>query len=145
MTDLEDLTHHFHSEYRKSGIAICVSLAALATSESWWLYGKPFKWVRENMVSCAGLLWVGTTLSALAIIFLSFYVQYRHYFGMKYEAQGMYQRWQGTKAEADKKHNEATRCFTSADRWIVKLAIVAALNAILLFILLICYRACGIV
>ena len=97
----EHLTHLFHEKYRTSGIALCLSLAAFAVSESWWFYS-----FHENVIETESyfqiLLYASVVLLAPIVIFLSFYVQYRHYQGMKHMARSYYNAYK----EEDTKENE---------------------------------------
>ena len=69
--DLEN-THHFHERYRASGIALCISLAALATSESWWFY-RFLNDILQSENCLQQIFYLLVMVSAVIVIFLSFY------------------------------------------------------------------------
>ena len=78
-----DLIHFFHSEYRKSGLALCISLGALAATEGWWFYSFHNQLTKTSQC----LIWSGSVLSALTILVISFLVQCLHYFGLRFAAR----------------------------------------------------------
>ena len=70
-----DFTHQFHEKYRASGIALCISLAAVASAESWWFYGL-FKDVKNACNPYQILLWYIVIISAV-LLFASSFVRKR--------------------------------------------------------------------
>jgi hypothetical protein len=145
---VEEFVHFFHEGYRKSGIALCISLAALAASEGWWLYEK--HWSNLAVMSsgsCA--LWWLSAITAILVLLVSFYVQYRHYMGMKNQARWAYSRYAAVAGfekaydnspvdDAKLYHKTATCHLTEADRktqWLLILAL-SNFTVALLFLLL---------
>ena len=133
---LEELVHHFHSEYRKSGISLCISLAAFAVSESWWFYGFNANF-KATSFSCQWVLWSLTVITALVILFGSFYIQRQHYFGMRNEARSLYQKFEGNDGKFF--HDQATEFFNVADRCVNRICIIAIFNFVFALIYIICF------
>ncbi len=93
-----NLIHFFHAEYRKSGLALCVSLGALAATEGWWFYS----FHNQLIKTAQSLIWSASILSALAILIISFVVQCFHYFGLRFAA-----RFYASKQDSESKWLEA--------------------------------------
>lgn len=132
-----DLTHRFHEKYRTTGIALCVSLAALAASESWWFYGL-LNTVINSQDSCQKILYGLVLLTALAVLFLSFYIQYMHYLGMRNMARHYALTMEGKIEEAPKHWTDGNKIFSCADTWVTCAMWIALVNfiAVLLYITL---------
>lgn len=124
----ETLVHQFHAKYRESGIALCISLAALVASESWWFYGF-FEQLRNKADHYQWAIWLGTMVTALTALFFSFFVQSQHYFGMRYYARFMFSIYDRNKDQ--KLHDKATQFFNRADRGVELLLGVAFINLLI--------------
>ncbi len=145
----EDFVHTFHESYRKSGIALAISLATLTASESWWLYGIGIE--RANACICLSIVWLASLMTGISVLVLSFYLQYRHYFGMRCQARWAYYRYAqlqgiddayGKKPETAAKeyHADAVKHFDKADSAIKQLAWAAAFNGIFAILILLFWR-----
>ncbi len=146
----EDLTHLFHEKYRASGIALCLSLAALAVSESWWFYSF-HKDILQTESLLQKLAYYFVVIAALFVILLSFYVQYQHYQGMKHMARSYYHAYKEVetkesaenskmeRVEKDKEWEKGKIFLSSADCgvkclvWTALVNFIAALFYIILF------------
>jgi len=79
-------------EFRRSGLALCISIAAVEASEAWWFYG--FRNEATDGLGCPldiarlpqFILWILAVASAIGIFALSFYIQYRAYVAAGHKA-----------------------------------------------------------
>jgi hypothetical protein len=142
-----DLTHEFHEKYRTTGIALCISLAAVASAEGWWFYGF-LKDVKNTCALLQILLYFIAISSAGCIFVSSFVLQFRHYDGMKHMARSYYNLYKLIESEEQEKRkwdedrkkewDNATGYFDKADKviiWLKRLAIINFSSAILYIIL----------
>jgi len=86
---LADLTHHFHEKYRASGIALCISLATVASAEGLWFYNL-FKDIISKCNNLQYLLCLITIISAIVLFISSFIYQFIHYHGTKHIARAFF-------------------------------------------------------
>jgi len=145
--------HRFFDHYRTWGLALCLSLATYAASESWWLYGHTSK---LDVASCQYMLGLLLHISAALIFFLSFAVQFLHYQGAMWRARA----WGGFKeyslpsdsmdaaqkdsSETQKKYiNDSNNLHYWGDRVVNAVAIIALVNFLLLIIYVACYHPPG--
>jgi len=123
---LEDLTHQFHEKYRTSGIALCISLATLASAEGWWFYTLFTKDVKNTCSSSQIILCSTVIISAIILILSSFLFQFLHYYGMKHMARSFFHAYkfnfrdrerkdEDSKRNAEKEWESAQKYFTAAD------------------------------
>ena len=141
-----DLTHDFHEKYRTTGIALGISLAAIASAESWWFYGL-LESVRNARNLLNVFLYLIVIISAVSVLVSSFILQFRHYDGMKHMARSYFNLYklienkgQDGSWDADRKRewDIATDHFDKADKvvvWLKRLAI-ANLSAAILYMVL---------
>ena len=138
---LADLTHQFHEKYRTSGIALCISLAAVASAESWWFYGL-FKDLKNTCNTAQILLWYIVISSAVLLFASSFVLQFYHYYGMKQMAQSFFHAYklrvsptdETSRTKMDEQWKASIRHFTNADRvlkGIIFLTVINFLSAML--------------
>lgn len=138
--EIRDLTHRFHEKYRASGIALCVSLAALAASESWWFYGF-LNEVIKSQDSCQKILYGLVLLTALVALFLSFYIQYMHYLGMWNMARNYALLVEKPSSEEAAKHwTGGNKIFSRADTWVTRVMWIALINFLAVIVYIIIFR-----
>ena len=144
----EKIVHDFHLGYRNAGIALCISLAAVAGAECWWLYGGVLNGGWSDSVDGPRWLWWSCLLSGVVVLGLSFAVQSVHYLGMKSLARWAYARYafvknlpevdgQSHKKTAEDSFTVAQGHFRKADRWVLVLISVAGINAVAVFTFLV--------
>ncbi len=121
---LEDLTHQFHEKYRTSGIALCISLATLASAEGLWFYTLFIKDVKNSCSSSQIILCSIVIISAIILILSSFVFQFLHYYGMKHMARSFFYAYkfnfsepkdENSKRSAEEEWKSAQQYFTAAD------------------------------
>jgi hypothetical protein len=145
---MEELTHQFHEKYRTSGIALCISLATLASAEGWWFYTLLIKDVINTGSSLQIILCSTVIITAIIIIFSSFLFQFLHYYGMKHMARSFFHAYKvyfrERKDEESKKNtrNEwesAQKYFTAADaviNWPINVSTMVNFITVIVYVLL---------
>ena len=73
---LEEFTHQFHEKYRTTGIALCISIATVASGECWFFYGLFFKSIKSTGNHIQLILWLSATISAICLFGFSFILQF---------------------------------------------------------------------
>jgi len=157
---IEDLSHRFHNDYRNSGIAICVSLTALAISEIYWFYDF-IGTVPTVLTAATGFqifLYSLNLFMALVIIILSFFIQSQHYYGLRLTANvyanlsTQVERLKAMMAPMPSHHEPkltkediklykgAQKFLSRADTSMTCLLVCASINLIALIFYIACYR-----
>ena len=129
--ELADLTHRFHEKYRATGIALCISIATVASGECWFFYGLFFESIKNTSNHIQVILWLSVTISAILLFGLSFILQFLHYHGMKKFSRSFFCAYKSSmepvdnapKQEMEKekveKWDKGLEFFKKAD-WVVK-------------------------
>ena len=82
---LADLTHQYHDKYRSAGIALCISLATVASTEGLWFYSF-FSKVASKCDMTEILIYDIAVISAILLFGFSFVLQFLNYDGVKHMA-----------------------------------------------------------
>jgi hypothetical protein len=120
---LEDLTHQFHEKYRTSGIALCISLATLASAEGGWFYTLFIKDVKNTSSSLQIILCSTVIISAIILFLSAFLFQFLNYYGMKHMARSFFHAYKfyvkennkESKINTNKEWKSAQKYFIAAD------------------------------
>lgn len=130
-----DLTHQYHDKYRTAGIALCISIATVASAEGWWFYGlfKSDVAIKCDMFQI--LLCYIVIISAICLFALTFVLQFLNYDGVRHMAHSFFYAYKISekkektlKTLKEKEWKSATDYFKKADTVIKWLKVLIVIN-----------------
>lgn len=142
-----DLTHKYHEKYRTTGIALAISLTAVASAECMVFY-KFYHLFSGSESFIQDAFWIVIMTTAISIFSNSFALQFYHYYGMKELSLSFFYKHKyeidpddiNSKRAIDGSWKKARSYFKKADCCVGCLRWLVILNFLLVFLYFLVFK-----